>query len=479
MKGERGTRRRPATHYPQGTMMRYSGLILVADDEPNMRDALELALSRMGFTVILAGDGEEAVTKLHGSEDFRLLVTDVNMPKMNGIDVLREAGRLRPGMPVIVITGFGTIQNAVEAMKSGAADYIVKPFSADALEAAVAKNLEESEALSKKEASASSRPAKGERPIITQSPVMEKLLKIAAGIADSDATVLIEGESGTGKELLARYLHDRSSRRRRPFVAVNCAAVPGNLLESEMFGHEKGAFTGAIAAKKGKFELAEGGSILLDEIGEMEPALQAKLLRVLQEREIDRVGGTGPKPINVRVICTTNANLPKLVAEGKFREDLFYRLNVIPLTVPPLRDRHGDVSLLADYLVKKLGKHHGRPEIRISEETKTLLEKYEWRGNVRELSNTIERAVLLSEDPVIKPASLFIVEGPNTRVKAASAESGPVPAAGMSLKEMEKKLIMATLEDIGGNRTKAAKLLGISIRTLRNKLHEYGQGESA
>lgn len=452
--------------------MEYRGPVLVADDEPNMREALELTLSRMGFDVATAGDGQEAVARLHSSDAFRLMVTDVNMPRVNGMDVLREAQRLRPRMPVVVITGFGTIANAVEAMKLGAADYIVKPFTAEALEAAIAKHLEEPGPI------VSVPDTGGERPFITKDARTQRVLAIAASIATTDATVLIEGESGTGKEVLARYIHRHSPRAARPFVAVNCAAVPATLLESELFGHEKGSFTGAVQSKKGKFEMAEGGTILLDEIGEMEPVLQSKLLRVLQEREIDRVGGVGPRPIDVRVVCTTNANLPKLVSDGKFREDLFYRLNVIPLTIPPLRERKGDVEFLARHFVEKFAAKHGRPSASISEDTLALLDKYEWRGNVRELSNTIERAVLLAEGSTITPSALFIVE--NRKVddhRSKTVEDGVRLAAGVSLKDMERQLIEITLQETGQNRTKAAKMLGISIRTLRNKLHEYGAAD--
>jgi len=455
--------------------MNFDGNILVADDERNMREALSLTLSRLGFQVRLADDGQEALAKLRSSETFRMMVTDVNMPRVNGMDVLRESQRVRPDMPVIVITGFGTIQNAVEAMKLGAVDYIVKPFTADALEAAVAKHLQEDNGTATKHELASPKEAVRDDFIVTRAPNVKRLLKISENIAKTDATVLIEGESGTGKELLARFIHRKSDRAGRPFVAVNCAAIPGTLLESELFGHEKGAFTGAVSSRKGKFELAEGGTILLDEVGEMDPMLQSKLLRVLQEKEVDRVGGSSPRRIDTRVICTTNANLPKLVAEGKFREDLFYRLNVIPLTLPPLRKREGDVEFLAEHFVQKFGKKYKRPDINVSEETKKLLGKYEWKGNVRELANTIERAVLLTEGDLITPGSLFIVENRGVESEKGDGSNGRIHfSAGMSLREMEKKLIQATLREMGGNRTKASKILGISIRTLRNKLHEYG-----
>ncbi|MBZ0271681.1 sigma-54 dependent transcriptional regulator [bacterium] len=448
--------------------MSYEGCVLVADDEPNMREALDLTLSRMGFSVHLASDGHEAIAKLHGPDAYRLMVTDVNMPRATGMDVLREAQKLRPEMPCVVITGFGTIQNAVEAMKLGASDYIVKPFNADALEAAIGKHLDDA-----RPSAATQLAAKGDRPLLTRSPNMIRILKIAENIARTDATVLIEGESGTGKELLALHIHRNSPRKNRPFVAVNCAAVPEQLLESELFGHEKGSFTGAVTSKKGKFEMADGGTILLDEIGEMDPVLQSKLLRVLQEREVDRVGGNGPKAIDVRVVCTTNANLPKLVADGKFREDLFYRLNVIPLTLPPLRDRQGDVTFLAEHFVTHFARKYERGDMAIDEPTRRELESFAWKGNVRELSNTIERAVLLTEGRAITRDSLTIVQN-RAFTPAHRADDGLAVAPGTSIRDMEKRLILATLDDMGGNRTKAAKTLGISIRTLRNKLHEYG-----
>ncbi|MCB1154994.1 MAG: sigma-54-dependent Fis family transcriptional regulator [Deltaproteobacteria bacterium] len=465
--------------------MNYHGKVLVADDEINMREALDLTLSRIGFTVVTATDGHEAIAKLHGSDEYRLLVTDVNMPKANGMDVLAEAVRLRPGLPVIVITGFGTIQNAVDAMKAGAADYIVKPFNADALEAAIAKHVKDPVAaihdVTPQATSAKGKSGDGiahapDKPFLTKDPQTLKIVKIAAEIAKTDATVLIEGESGTGKEVLARLIHNNSPRKSAPFVAVNCAAVPANLLESELFGHEKGAFTGAMTGKKGKFEMADGGTILLDEIGEMEAVLQSKLLRVLQEREIDRIGGSGPRAINVRVVCTTNANLPKLVAEGKFREDLFYRLNVIPLTLPPLRERSGDVEILAAHFAEKFARHHGRAVPVMSAEALESLKKNPWKGNVRELSNTIERALLLTSGDEITSASLSIVE--NRSISAVKSVENPTDATlptGLSLKELERQMIMKTLDEQGGNRTQTAKTLGISIRTLRNKLHEYGE----
>jgi transcriptional regulator with PAS, ATPase and Fis domain len=304
--------------------------------------------------------------------------------------------------------------------------------------------------------------------IVTQHPKMLKLLELARNIASSSATVLIQGESGTGKELVARYIVEHSQRRDKPFVVINCAAVPENLLESELFGHEKGSFTGAVNQRIGKFELANHGTILLDEIGEMSLQLQAKLLRVLQEFELDRVGGKAPIPIDVRVIATTNENLRQAVDEGKFREDLFYRLNVIPITIMPLRERKEDISLLVEHFLRRNGiRGHAKREVSISPEAQALLLKYDWKGNVRELENFIERAALVSEGDVIEPRHFFL----DGVVKAEPA-SREVPV-GSTLREMEKQLILRTLEDAGGNRTHAARILGVSIRTLRNKLNEY------
>ncbi|MBW2123540.1 MAG: sigma-54-dependent Fis family transcriptional regulator, partial [Deltaproteobacteria bacterium] len=306
------------------------------------------------------------------------------------------------------------------------------------------------------------------RTIVTQNREMQKLLELARNIAPSNATVLIQGESGTGKELLARFIFENSPRRDKPFVAINCAAVPENLLESELYGHEKGSFTGAVSQRIGKFEMAHHGTILLDEIGEMSLQLQAKLLRILQEFELDRIGGKGPISIDVRVIATTNEDLHRAVAEGRFREDLFYRLNVIPLTLPPLRERKEDIPLLVDHFLKKIAERGGpRREVVISQEGRALLLKYDWKGNVRELENFVERAALVCEDGVIYPRHFFL----DGTVKLRT-ESRGVPV-GSTLKEMERQLILKTLEEVEGNRTRAAKVLGISIRTLRNKLNEY------
>ncbi|MBW2057125.1 MAG: sigma-54-dependent Fis family transcriptional regulator [Deltaproteobacteria bacterium] len=441
--------------------------ILVVDDEGSMRLALSEALRRGGYAVDTAADGFDALQKFR-TDRFHMVITDVKMPKMNGLDVLREIKRISPRTPVIMVTAYGTIQNAVDAMKEGASDYILKPFSYEDLESAVKRVMTTQGRGAEQGRGTLGSVRSKSRTIVTQNREMQKLLELARNIAPSNATVLIQGESGTGKELLARFIFENSPRRDKPFVAINCAAVPENLLESELFGHEKGSFTGAVSQRIGKFEMAHHGTILLDEIGEMSLQLQAKLLRVLQEFELDRIGGKGPISIDVRVIATTNEDLHRAVAEGRFREDLFYRLNVIPLTLPPLRERKEDIPLLVDHFLKKIAERGGpRREVVISQEGRALLLKYDWKGNVRELENFVERAALVCEDGVIYPRHFFL----DGTVKPRT-ESRGVPV-GSTLKEMERQLILKTLEEVEGNRTRAAKVLGISIRTLRNKLNEY------
>jgi DNA-binding NtrC family response regulator len=419
--------------------------VLIVDDDPQMRLALNEAIQRLGYNTVLCDSGRSALEKLNQS-NYALVVTDMKMPRMNGLELLKEI-RCRVGnLPVLVITGFGTIENAVKTMKEGAADYLLKPFSFDTL-----KEMVESIMLR----------TKNERDILAADPDMKKIIVIAGNLAASDITVLIHGESGTGKELLARYIHRLSKRADKPFVAVNCAAIPDNLLESELFGHEKGAFTGAIERKKGKFEFANGGTILLDEIGEMSMALQAKLLRVLQEREIDRIGGKEPVQVDVRVIATTNRDLKKECIEERFREDLYYRLNVFPLKVPPLRERSDDITILALYFLEKFSSLAGKKIQGFSEEGMDLIKNRPWYGNIRELENTIQRAVFLCKDEIIDIEDLMLED---EMLKACP---------GGKIKDVEKDLIMQTLNDVNGNKTKAAKILGVSVRTIRNKLNKY------
>jgi len=422
--------------------------ILVVDDDPQMRSALKEAIQRMGFPVVVCDGGAEGLNKLQQS-GYQLVVTDMNMPKMDGLTFLKEIRRRIGNLPVLVITGFGTVENAVESMKEGATDYLMKPFSFDSLKKALDSII--------------SRAAAG-KDMLAESPEMKRIVALAENLAANDITVLINGESGTGKELLARRIQQTSRRKDKPFVAVNCAAIPDNLLESELFGHEKGAFTGAIERKKGKFELADGGTLLLDEIGELPLMLQAKLLRALQEREIDRVGGKEPIPLDVRVLATTNRNLAKECAEGRFREDLFYRLNVFPLKVPPLRERPEDIVAFSTRFIERFSAAAGKNIRGCSDEAIAILKGRSWRGNVRELENVIQRAVLICAGDLIEPCDLM--------VDAAEVED---QAANGKIRDMEKELILKTLKDVHGNKTKAAQILGVSVRTIRNKLNEYGK----
>jgi DNA-binding NtrC family response regulator len=436
--------------------------ILVIDDEQSMRLALSEALSRSGHLVDCVPNGYDALKKVQAAS-FKLVITDVRMPKMDGLEVLHEIKKVAPQTPVIMITAYGTINNAVEAMKRGAADYILKPFSFEELDAVVKRAL-----VNGRQKEVPGRSNQKQREIVTKAPQMLKLINLSKSIALSKSTVLIQGESGTGKELLARYIHQHSEQKERLFVAVNCAAIPENLLESELFGYEKGAFTGAVSRRLGKFELANESTILLDEVGEMGSQLQAKLLRVLQEFEIDRVGGKEPIPINVRVIATTNVDLKQAVEDRKFREDLYYRLNVIPLKIPPLRERKIDIPMLAEHFIEKHSVICKKAAPRVSPEVLTALQNYEWRGNVRELENVLERTVILHGGEDLLPEHLVLEEMSEDR-----EEKGSLAKEGSSVKEMEKKLILKTLDELEGNRTHAAKALGISIRTLRNKLSEY------
>jgi DNA-binding NtrC family response regulator len=438
--------------------------LLVVDDEPQMLIAINETLRRKGYCITTAGSGMEALCRLK-EKYYGLVITDLRMPEVSGLDLLRKVKNLAPQTPVILLTAYGTIQNAVDAMRHGAYDYLLKPFSSESLEQAVRRALD-------------STPGKSEKPthtIITQNPVFSRTLEQASQAALSTATVLIEAESGTGKELLARMIHQKSPRSCGPFIAVNCAALPESLLESELFGFEKGAFTGANISKPGKFELAHKGTLLLDEVGEMAPILQAKLLRVLQEREVDRIGGKDPVDIDVRVIATTNRDLKALVRTRDFREDLYYRLNVVCLSIPPLRERPDDIPLLVDFFCKRHKKSSTDAAV-ISPAALERLAKHDWPGNVRELENTLQRALTLCCGSVIKTEDLLITQ-PQLPSDPQKSETKPVEigvSAGVTMREMEKQLISRTLEDTGGNRTQAARRLGISLRTLRNKLNEFG-----
>ncbi len=445
--------------------------ILVVDDQSEMRSALSHALTRNGFSVESAASGMEALVKIK-KDPVSLVITDLKMPEMSGMEVLGAVKKATPGTPVIVITAYGSIHNAVEAMQAGAADYLLKPFSFETLEATVKKVLGTVDNNGHHRKSKQNVTAQSVvKALVTQDPVLLDILKLAKSVATSRSTILIQGESGTGKELLATYIHEHSGFQDEPYVAVNCAALPDTLAESELFGHEKGAFTGAVNRKMGKFELAKNGTVVLDEISEMSLQLQAKLLRVLQEREIDRVGGSRSVSMNARVVAISNVDLKKAVSENKFREDLYYRINVVPFTIPPLRERKGDIPLLVEHFLLKYCELNNLDKKKISAAAMTQLVNKEWKGNIRELENSIERAVLISNGPELLPEHLFL-DFADTVSRPPSAGS---MQAGMTVREMEKQLITKTLEEVNDNRTHAAELLGISIRTLRNKLREYKQ----
>ena len=453
--------------------------ILIADDQEMMRDSLAEILTRARHEVVAAGDGAAAVERLQAPQRFDLLITDLRMPKLDGLALLTEARRLRPDLPVIVMTAYASIETAVNAMKSGAFDYIQKPFEADAVKILVERTLEHSRLKLENAAlrSMAESSGAGPRPLIGSSPAMTDIRKQIDRVAQSSATVLVRGESGTGKEVVARAIHYASPRRDRPFLAVNCAALSENLLESELFGHEKGAFTGADKMRRGRFELADGGTLLLDEISEIAPGLQAKLLRVLQEAAFERVGSSITQQIDVRVIATSNRDLEAEVAAGRFRADLFYRLNVVPIDLPPLRERAEDVPELARHFLHRCAKRDSAATRHIEPDALRLLQKYHWPGNVRELQNIVERATVLETEPgrvraqTIEPWLRAPVD--------ATASNGDVDGvivdslAGKPLADIEKKVILTTLEKFRGHRIKTATALGIGVRTLGMKLKKW------
>ncbi len=439
--------------------------ILIADDEPLIRDLIKDILEMEGYEVFVAEDGFSALKEVK-KEGIDLIITDVRMPKLDGIRLLRKIKEVSPSTLVVVITAYGTIENAVEAMKNGAYDYITKPISPEQIKLVVQKVSEHKNLLSENRYLRSELSQKYNfEQLIGESPQMKRVYEMIDRVAQTKSTVLIQGESGTGKELVARAIHYRSPRRDKPFIKVNCAALPEDLLESELFGHEKGAFTGAVSKREGRFELANKGTLLLDEISETSPAFQVKLLRVLQEEEFERVGGTKTIKVDVRVIATTNKNLKQLVKEGKFREDLYYRLNVLPIYLPPLRERKKDILLLVRHFVEKYAR---RNTSKIKPPSKRCLEmmmQYSWPGNVRELENFIERSIVMNKGEIIFPENI----SPNPSLQRMNL---PL-SEEITLEEMEKRLILDTLRKTGGNRTEAARILGVSVRTIRNKLKKY------
>jgi DNA-binding NtrC family response regulator len=449
--------------------------IMVVEDDPVVRRALVISLQRMEIPVLAVSSCLQALEEQQ-KEPADLVISDLQLPDGNGMDLLRQFKKLNSTVEVIIITGFGTIESAVEAMKVGASNYLLKPFTSSQLELAIAqiaqqRELRKQNIVLKKQLADESEFSS----LLFISPEMERVQKLIKQVATTDATVLIEGESGTGKEVIARTLHESSLRKEKPYIKVNCAAVPENLLESEFFGHEKGAFTGATLKREGRFELANGGTLLLDEITEISLSLQAKLLRVLQEHEFERVGGSRTIKVDTRIIATTNRDLVKAVAEGKFREDLYYRLHVVPIKVPRLGERKGEVEFLLGKFLDQFAKKHNKPVPRISAIALDQLIRYPWPGNVRELRNYAERAVILATND----AELTygdIVPTPT------SQPEDPVMGDGKdfpTLAEVEKRLIYLALKKTSGNRNEAANLIGINVRTLRNKLKEYEGGSAS
>lgn len=462
----------PVHEYSEVCMMADEIRILVIDDDDSGREALTLLLRSAGYTVLSAANGEEALDVID-REEFQVIVSDLFLPDKSGLDILQSVRKLSTLTEVIVVTGHASAQTAVRAMKEGAFDYITKPIDFDELKIVVAKALEKQQLLTENVYLRKQLSGRFEfSSIIGNSPPMKFVFERMARIVKTDSTVLITGDSGTGKELVARALHFNGSRKERPFVAVNCSAIPETLLESELFGHVRGAFTGAIKDKAGKFEAANHGTIFLDEIGTMPLHLQAKLLRVLQEQEVERVGSNKPLKLHVRVISATNLDLEQKVKLGEFREDLFYRLNVIPLHLPPLRERKQDIMSLILHFLEKQGRLLGRPNMTLSKQALQALEQYSWPGNVRELENLVERMVALADNPVITlddvPDS---IAGNISYGNMGHLELSPDGIDMMAmLGEFERNLIVKALECAGGVKARAASLLGINRTTLVEKL---------
>jgi two-component system NtrC family response regulator len=445
--------------------------ILIIDDEEHMCWALERAMKQEGYQVQTATRGKAGL-ELIKEESPSLLILDLKMPEMDGMEVLKLAKEINPKLPVVMLTAHGTIETAIEAMKMGASDYLTKPFDLDELKMVIKQNLVMSQLVSEVNFLRSELTKKYHL-MIGESPAINEVKRLIEKVSISNATVLITGESGTGKEVAALAIHKNSPRRESPFVPVNCAALPENLLESELFGHEKGSFTGATARKLGRFELADKGTIFLDEITEMPLSMQVKLLRVLQEKSFERVGGTETLHVDVRIIAASNRDLNKAIEEGRFRDDLYYRLNVIHMHLPPLRERKEDIPLLTEYFLGKL-----RPTYlvnSISDNAMKLLVRYDWPGNIRELQNVLERAAIISHGNEITVDDLP-KEFQNTPAKSDRDMVVNIPDSGISLEGLEKELILKALEKSKGNQTRAAQLLGITRSALLYRIQKHGLG---
>ncbi len=446
-----------------------TGRILVVDDEINIRGALVTLLEKKGYQVRGARTGEDALEQLE-TATADLVLTDLKMPGMGGMEFLRRLKQKWPDTEVLVMTAYGSIDTAVEAMRCGAYDYLTKPIDRERFPLAVEKALER-HALAVENKQLKDRLETRTRfdHMVGESEPMQRLYSLVDMVADSDVTVLLMGESGTGKELVARAIHHKSHRADGPFVTLNCGALPENLFESELFGYEKGAFTGATMNKMGRFELADGGTLLLDEVGELSLKSQVDFLRVLETKEFRRLGGTKIVKVDTRIIAATNRNLEEAVKRGDFREDLYYRLNVVPIRLPPLRERGEDIPLLADRFLEEFSAQHHREPKEVSREAMRLLRLYAWPGNIRQLRNLIERMVVTVKDPVLQPEHL------PEEIQASREDARTmVVSLGASLKEIEREAIRRTLAEVTNHREKAAKLLGISLRALQYKIKEYG-----
>lgn len=447
--------------------------IIVVDDEESMGKFMQIMLSKEGYEVTRVQSGPEALEELKNRK-FDLVIADLMMPKMDGIKLLSEVKNIDPNLSFIVMTAFASVDTAIDAMKKGAFDYITKPFKVEEIKLTIKKSLDQKR-LTQENLQLRSQLKKefGLENFISKSPGILKLKELAVKVAASDSTVLIQGESGTGKELVAKAIHTHSPRSGNPFISINCAALPESLLESELFGHIKGSFTGAIKDKEGLFKAADGGTFFLDEVGETSAAIQVKLLRVLEEKEITPVGGTKKIPVDVRLIAATNSNLEEEVKNGKFRADLFYRLNVIQINIPPLRDRKEDIPLLSHYFIQKYCQQLNLKEKKLAPETLQILSEYSWPGNVRELENTLESAVVLAKGEIIQPEDLpgKIREKTPTPVVSESGHLTP------ALEEIEKSYIFWVLNQTGWNKSKAASILGIDNSTLYRKIERYGLKE--
>src|ERR1700730_6895232 len=444
--------------------------ILIVEDEAKMRRLLELNLAEEGFTILSAGDAETGL-KLLRENSVDLVVTDLKLPGMNGLEFLQTVKHQNAALPVIVMTAFGTVETAVEAMKAGASDYVLKPFSLAEMRMVIHKELDVHKL---REENRSLREALGKRyahpNVVARSPKMQEVLATVERVAPTNSTVLLGGESGVGKDLIARAIHEKSRRARGPFIKINSSAIPESLLESELFGYEKGAFTGANSSKPGKFELADKGTLFLDEIGDVPPAIQVKLLRVLQEREFERLGGTRTIKVDVRLIAATNRDLRAALEEGTFREDLYYRLNVVPIDIAPLREHKEDIPDLANLFISRFSAESDKPIAAITPEAMQILVNYHWPGNVRELQNILERACALAKGTTLDASDIHIDSRP---ARAADSANHFLPD-GMTLEQWDDEMIQEALKRANGNKSQAARLLGLSRNALRYRLSKIG-----